>query len=111
MEGLDSRVTLGIILGLVVGKLVGISVFSFAAVKSGMTDLPRGVTWSQVVGASCLAGIGFTMSLFVTDLAFGNPEDDLLRSSAKVGILAASLVAGTIGCVILSRNRNREILG
>jgi NhaA family Na+:H+ antiporter len=62
------------------------------------------VTWAQVTGAGCLAGIGFTMSLFVTDLAF---NDELLIATAKVGILAASLASGFIGFVLLSRSLPR----
>jgi NhaA family Na+:H+ antiporter len=59
------------------------------------------VTWTQVAGAGCLAGIGFTMSLFISDLAFDDPA---LIATAKVGILAASMVSGILGCVLLSRS-------
>jgi len=100
MTVLANPLALGIIVGLVIGKPLGISFFSWLAVKSGRGALPEGVTWGQVAGAGCLAGIGFTMSLFITDLAFDN---EILIATAKVGILAASLVSGIIGYVVLSR--------
>jgi NhaA family Na+:H+ antiporter len=97
---LASPLALGIIAGLVVGKPLGISLMSWLVVRSGKGRLPAGVTWTQVAGAGCLAGIGFTMSLFVSDLAFNN---EVLITTAKVGILAASLSSGILGFVILSR--------
>ena len=100
MAVLADPLALGIIVGLVIGKPLGISFFSWLAVKSGRGALPEGVTWGQIAGAGCLAGIGFTMSLFITDLAFDNES---LIATAKVGILAASLVSGIIGYVVLSR--------
>ncbi len=78
------------ILGLVVGKTVGISGFSWLAVRFGLGSLPEGVRFPQLVGAAVLAGIGFTVSLFVSSLAF--PTGLALRD-AKVGILVASVVA------------------
>ena len=98
---ISEPLALGIIVGLVVGKPVGICLLSWLAVKSGRGALPEGVTWAQVAGAGCLAGIGFTMSLFVTDLAF---NDETMIATAKVGILAASLASGIIGYVVLSRS-------
>jgi NhaA family Na+:H+ antiporter len=100
MEVLTSPLALGIIAGLVVGKPLGIALMSWLVVRSGKGSLPAGVTWAQVVGAGCLAGIGFTMSLFVSDLAFDDPT---LITAAKIGILAASLISGIIGYVILSK--------
>ena len=69
--------------------------------KSGKGMLPEGVTWGQVVGAGCLAGIGFTMSLFISVLAFDDPT---LITAAKIGIIFASLTSGILGVVILSRS-------
>jgi Na+:H+ antiporter, NhaA family len=97
-DGLRHPVSLGIVVGLVLGKQIGITLFSWAAVRSGRADLPDGVTWWQVYGGACLAGIGFTMSLFVTELAFNDPT---ILARAKVGILAASLVAALWGVVVL----------
>jgi NhaA family Na+:H+ antiporter len=100
MTVLASPIALGIIVGLVVGKPVGIGLLSWLAVTSGRGTLPEGVTWAQVAGAGCLAGIGFTMSLFITDLAFDN---ELLIATAKIGILGASLMSGMLGFAILSK--------
>jgi NhaA family Na+:H+ antiporter len=102
---LAKPLALGIIVGLVVGKPLGIGLLSWLAVKSGRGALPEGVTWAQVFGAGCLAGIGFTMSLFITDLAFDN---ETLIATAKIGILAASLTSGILGYIILSRALPKE---
>ena len=101
MAVLASPLALGVIVGLVIGKPVGIGLLSWLAVKSGRGALPEGVTWAQVFGAGCLAGIGFTMSLFISDLAFA---DATLIATAKIGIIAASLVSGILGFIILSRS-------
>ena len=98
---LSSPLALGIIVGLVVGKPAGIGLMSWLAVKSGRGALPQGVNWAQVVGAGCLAGVGFTMSLFIADLAFDNED---LIAAAKIGILAASLMSGIVGYIVLSRS-------
>ena len=98
-DALTNPVTLGIVAGLVVGKQLGITFFAWLAVKSGISELPRGLSWRQVYGASWLAGIGFTMSLFISDLAF--PDSGPLVEAAKLGILAASLIAGVVGWTIL----------
>ena len=92
-------VGIGIVLGLVLGKQIGVTGFSWAIVKSGWADLPDGVRWPHVWGVSCLAGVGFTMSLFITELAFDDPSH---IGKAKLGILAASLIAGILGYWILS---------
>ena len=89
-----SAVTLGIIGGLVVGKLVGITLASLLGVRAGLGTLPRGVGNRQLMGGAALAGIGFTVSLFVTDLAFDDPA---LQEEAKVGVLAASALAAALG--------------
>ena len=99
-DTISNPISFGIILGLVVGKPVGIALFSWLAIVAGRGALPQGVSWGQLIGAGCLAGIGFTMSLFITELAFRDP---LLVAESKVGILAASLIAGIVGFVILSR--------
>ena len=97
-EAATSRITLGVVLGLVVGKLVGIVASSALAVRMGIGQLPEGMQWSHLVGTAAVAGIGFTVSLFITELAFvGTP----LLPEAKVGILVASMVAGILGFAIL----------
>ena len=96
--GLRSSVALGIILGLVVGKLAGVSLATWLAVRTGFADLPAGVGWRHVVGVGALAGIGFTMSLFVANLAFDTAVES---SQAKSAIFAASIVAGLLGYAAL----------
>lgn len=95
-----SSVSLGVALGLFVGKSVGVVGACLIMVRLGWASLPTGVTWSQIVGVAFLAGIGFTMSLFVTNLAFTSQEFIL---QAKLGVLMASIVAGTIGYIILHK--------
>jgi Na+:H+ antiporter, NhaA family len=97
-EALVQPVSLGIVLGLFFGKQLGITLVSWIAVKTRRAELPPGVNLGQIYGASILGGIGFTMSIFVAGLAF--PEGPLL-STAKLGILAASTLAGVIGFVVL----------
>jgi NhaA family Na+:H+ antiporter len=99
-EALANPISLGIMLGLVVGKPLGITLLSWLATRFAGGSLPAGVTWAHIVGAGCLAGIGFTMSLFISGLAFA---DEALIANAKIGILAASLASGAIGFLILSR--------
>ncbi|MEL6824010.1 MAG: Na+/H+ antiporter NhaA, partial [Calditrichota bacterium] len=98
MAAVASPVSIGIILGLVAGKQIGVFSLSWIAVKSGLTELPSGVTWRHIYGVSCLAGIGFTMSLFIAMLGFGESE---LLTNSKVGILVASLISGVIGWLAL----------
>lgn len=99
-EALADPVALGIVAGLVFGKQLGVTLFAWLAVRTGLSELPQGVSWRHIYGAGWLAGIGFTMSLFITDLAF---SDDALVNSAKLGILAASLIAGIVGWTILRK--------
>ncbi|KAA3656858.1 MAG: Na+/H+ antiporter NhaA [Chloroflexi bacterium] len=91
-------VSLGIVAGLVLGKQIGITLFSFLAIRLGLADLPTGVSWVQLYGASWLGGIGFTMSIFVSGLAFLN---DSFILQAKAAILVASVIAGIFGFLIL----------
>ena len=100
IEGLARSNSLGIFAGLFVGKPLGIALFSLLAVKLGLAQLPRDVFWKHIIGAGFLGGIGFTMSIFITLLAFGNPE---IVQSSKISILLSSLVAGTVGFLILNR--------
>lgn len=97
-QTLTSPVTLGIILGLFIGKQLGIFTFVYTAVKTGLAELPQNITFSQIWGISILAGIGFTMSLFIANLAFDN---DRLLTAAKLGILLASFLSGTVGYLFL----------
>jgi NhaA family Na+:H+ antiporter len=96
---LDSPVAHGVLLGLIVGKPVGIALASWLAVRLGVAALPAGVTWRALGGVAMLGGIGFTMSLFIAGLAFGASPGEL--TAAKLGTLTASLVAGVTGWFLL----------
>ena len=98
-------ISLGIIVGLLAGKALGISLFSKLLVKLKITSLPEGVTWKHVYGASFFAGIGFTMSIFISGLAFV-PEKFV--EIAKVGIFAASFIAAVLGMVILGSVKQKN---
>jgi len=94
---LANPVTLGVALGLLVGKPLGIVLFSFLSSRLGLTRLPAGVNWGILVGAGCLGGIGFTMSLFIAGLAF----EEAMRDQAKIGILLGSTASGLLGAALL----------
>ncbi len=96
-DALLSRVAIGVALGLFVGKTVGISLFAWLAVRFKLGRLPRETTWRHVVGVAAVAGIGFTVALFIAALAFTTPE---LADDAKVGIFAGSILAGLLGTAI-----------
>jgi Na+:H+ antiporter, NhaA family len=99
-----SSVTFGIVAGLVLGKMVGIAGAAAIATKIGIARLPEGVGWWHLSGTAGLAGIGFTVSLFITGLAF---KDGALQDAAKIGIVAASLVAGLLGVALLRLSNRR----
>ncbi|WP_322963968.1 Na+/H+ antiporter NhaA [Sphingomonas fuzhouensis] len=94
-------VTLGVGMGLLVGKVVGVFGMTMLAVRTGLADAPAHATVTQMLGTALLCGIGFTMSIFITLLAF--PGDPLLQAEAKLGVLAGSLASGLIGFAILRR--------
>jgi NhaA family Na+:H+ antiporter len=93
-------VSLGVALGLFIGKPLGIMFFAWASVKTGVAIPPPELSWGKIFGAAWLSGIGFTMSLFIASLAFG---DGVLLDMAKIGTMAASLAAGICGSVVLLR--------
>ena len=95
---LTSTVGLGVGLGLLLGKPIGITLAAWGATKMGFCATPKGVTWRQLHGAAWLAGIGFTMSLFVADLAF---KGSAFLTDAKLGLLAGSFIAAIVGVVML----------
>jgi NhaA family Na+:H+ antiporter len=98
-DDLTSANSIGILTGLVVGKPIGITLLAFAAVYFGICRLPTDMNWKQIFGAGLLGGIGFTMSIFITNLAFiGGTE---IINASKIAILLASLIAGTIGYIWL----------
>jgi NhaA family Na+:H+ antiporter len=92
----DARIAGGVVAGLVLGKVLGISGASWLAVRTGRATMPSDTTWSMLIGVGILGGMGFTVSLFVADLAY------LDASSAKIGVLVATLVAGLVGGTVLA---------
>jgi NhaA family Na+:H+ antiporter len=99
-DPLTSRVTLAVVLGLLIGKPVGITLLSWLAVRLGIAVLPAGVGWTALFGAGCLGGIGFTMALFITALAFQDPP---LAAASKLGVMLASVLASAAGLLVLAR--------
>ena len=97
---LGSPLSLGIILGLVIGKPLGITLMTWIAVRIGLAEMPSGVRWRQFISAGFLAGIGFTMSLFIAGAAFG-AQNPLMLGVSKLAILAASIVAAILGSILL----------
>lgn len=97
-QAFTSPVTLGVMAGLLIGKAVGVSGFSWLAIRLGWAALPAGVGWRHIIGAALIGGVGFTVALFITGLAF---TDEVLVEEAKVGVLAASLLAAVAGYLFL----------
>jgi len=104
-NALFSPISLGIIIGLFIGKQVGIFAFSFFAVKMKFASLPGGVNWKNLYGAGVLAGIGFTMSLFIAGLAFSDPA---LLDLSKIGVLTGSLLSGIVGYIYLKTSPEKK---
>lgn len=94
-------VTLGVAAGLMLGKVIGVFGFSMLAIRLGLADMPAYASRWQLFGVALLCGIGFTMSIFITLLAF--PGDPLLQAEAKIGVLAGSFIAGLLGYLVLRR--------
>lgn len=105
MELLATSNSLGIFAGLLIGKPLGITLVSYLAIRAGWSRLPKDVLWKHVIGAGFLGGIGFTMSIFITALAF---ENDTVLVGSKLTILVASLLAGATGYLILSDGHSRR---
>jgi NhaA family Na+:H+ antiporter len=104
-DPLAQHVAAGVALGLLVGKPLGITAFAWLAVRAGWAELPRGVGWAEIAGTGVLAGIGFTVALFIAALAFG---EGALQAGAKIGVLGASAIATGLGIGILSRTLSRD---
>lgn len=99
---------MGIFFGLVVGKPLGISLFSFLAVKLGVADRPAGSTWAMLVAVACLGGIGFTMSIFVDNLAFDKVTHQEFIDMGKIAILMASTTAALIGAAVITLETRKK---
>jgi NhaA family Na+:H+ antiporter len=95
-------IALGVILGLFVGKQLGIVASCWALIRSGLASMPSQATWRQFYGVSLLCGIGFTMSLFIATLAFDQVDT---LTPAKIGVLTGSLISGIVGYAVLARAR------
>lgn len=102
---LSNNISLGIILGLVLGKPIGVMLFSYIAIKLNLAKLPKGVSWTHMLAVGFLAGIGFTMALFISNLALKGPGMEMF---SKLGILTASIIAGLIGSVLLQFSKSPE---
>ncbi|MEX2031397.1 MAG: Na+/H+ antiporter NhaA, partial [Dehalococcoidia bacterium] len=104
-EAVSSSVTHGVLVGLWIGKPLGIVLAAWLAVRAGVATLPLGVSWLQIAGAGVLAGIGFSVSIFITDLAFAGA----VAEQAKVGILAATVLAVALAFPLLRLGRARPV--
>lgn len=105
IDGLGSPLGLGIIFGLALGKPIGVTLFSWLSVKLGFSKLPNRANWKHIFGLGLLAGIGFTMSIFIALLSFSNPE---YKVEAKFAILVASILSGLAGYLFLNALNNKE---
>lgn len=104
-SGLGQSNSLGIFAGLVIGKPLGIWLFSFLGVGLGLCSLPSDLKWKNIIGAGFLGGIGFTMSIFITLLAFDDPD---IINNSKIAIIIASIIAGTVGFIFLKMTLKRQ---
>lgn len=107
VSGITNTLGLGIICGLVLGKLVGINIFSFIAIKSRLSSLPQNASWKQMWGVGLIAGIGFTMSIFIALLSFKGSAE--IQDEAKFAILIASLLAGIAGFMVLKLSSGNPV--
>lgn len=106
LSAFTETVTLGIALGLLVGKPLGVVLAARLAVRTGLAELPAGLTWPLITGAGLLAGIGFTMSLFIGGLAFSGPE---AAAQVRLGVLGGSVLAAIFGYAYLRRSSNAHV--
>jgi len=101
IQSMDDRISLGVIFGLAIGKPISVVLFTWLAIRLGVGTLSVGLNWRVITGGGFLAGIGFTMSLFISRLALDNEGD---VDVAKAGILVASVVSALIGSILLVQN-------
>lgn len=112
MSDLLHPVPLGIALGLFVGKQLGVFGFAALSIKLGLASLPKGVSWASLYGLSVLSGVGFTMSLFISSLAFESAAADIREMfDERLGIILGSLISAVVGFVILHRSLPRQASG
>ncbi|MDL1912971.1 MAG: Na+/H+ antiporter NhaA [Bergeyella sp.] len=106
IEGLTSTLSIGIIVGLCLGKVIGIASFSFLSIKMKICKMPSNSNWNQIIGVGFLAGIGFTMSIFMAVLSY--KENTIMQSEAKFSILLASIISGFTGYQVLKQSSKRK---
>lgn len=106
LTGLSDKSSMGIMLGLILGKPLGITLTAWIIVKLGWGELPQHANWSHLIGIGLLGGIGFTMSIFIALLSFNDPS---VTSYAKFAILVASTLSGVLGLLVLSRINNKPL--
>jgi NhaA family Na+:H+ antiporter len=106
MGSLVSGVSLSVIVGLVLGKFIGVFSFSWIAVKMKVVALPAGTDWKAFASVCVICGIGFTVSMFIADLSYAGLGDvgKSLLNEAKLGVLCASVLSAVFGCMLLNRN-------
>jgi NhaA family Na+:H+ antiporter len=104
-DSLSEAITIGIILGLVLGKPIGIICSSWVAIRLGVARLPEGVSWAQMLGVGMLAGVGFTVALFINELAF---DEAALIDDGKIGIMIGSMVSAVLGLITLAAISRRD---
>lgn len=104
----DIALVLKLAISLFVGKTLGVSVFAYLSIKFKMATLPNQISFSHIVGVAILSGVGFTMSLFIGNLAFGT--NDIFMDSAKIGIIIGSVVSGIVGYLVLKRLGTKEVV-
>lgn len=102
IEKITEPISLGIVLGLFLGKQIGVMLFSFIAIKTKLAKLPKNTTWKQLYGVAILTGIGFTMSLFIDSLAYN--DSDIFHYTDKLAILLGSVLSGVFGYFVLKKN-------
>ncbi|MCF6297775.1 MAG: Na+/H+ antiporter NhaA, partial [Flavobacteriaceae bacterium] len=103
---LDYPLVFNIAICLLAGNFIGVTLMSFLSVKLGLTELPKGTNYLQILGIACLAGVGFTMSIFISNLAFA--ENSVFVDSAKIGILIGSFISGITGYTILKISTRKQ---
>ena len=101
-DSLVGNVSTAVAVGLLVGKFLGILVFTWAAIKFGVARMPEGMNWKNLTGVSLLGGIGFTVSLFIANLSFAECHPELLNQ-AKFGVLLGTVLSGFLGYLVLNK--------
>ena len=108
MGSLFNGVGMAVVIGLVVGKFVGVFSFSWVAIKLKIVRLPKGADWKSFAAVCMLCGIGLTVSIFIADLSYAAIEGTSLLNEAKLGILCGSIISAILGCILLNKYLPKE---